>query len=167
MTALSELVHVSANVFQKRAFRLFRRAFAAHKPDPDRFARFILFPGRFPAVSFPVCVCVSFPVFVLTVSRRAVPDCFRSAASGDALSSRGFLTSRCLPAGKFCVLSDRVFCAAGRAGNRFYRSECHDKDLSSAASLPAACRRAVCLQHVLPAGSFPPAGFLRRPRGKH
>ncbi len=48
MTALSELVHVSANVFQKRAFRLFRRAFAAHKPDPDRFARFILFPGRFP-----------------------------------------------------------------------------------------------------------------------
>ena len=70
MTALSELVHVSANVFQKRAFRLFRRAFAAHKPDPDRFARFILFPGRFPAVSFlPVCGCVSFPVFVLTVSR--------------------------------------------------------------------------------------------------
>ena len=61
MTALSELVHVSANVFQKRAFRLFRRAFSAHKPDPDRFARFILFPGRFPAVSFPV--------FVLTVSR--------------------------------------------------------------------------------------------------
>lgn len=43
--------------------------FFARAKTVCRFARFILFPGRFPAVSFPVCVCVSFPVFVLTVSR--------------------------------------------------------------------------------------------------
>ena len=140
--------------------------FFARAKTVCRFARFILFPGRFPAVSFPV--------FVLTVSRRAVPDCFRSAASGDALSSRGFLTSRCLPAGKFCVLSDRVFCAAGRAGNRFFRSECHDKSLSSAASLPAACRRAglsaacfACRRvSRLPVSFEDPAGSINRFRGQ-
>ena len=148
--------------------------FFARAKTVCRFARFILFPGLFPAVSFlPVCA-VSFPVFVLTVSRRAVPDCFRSAASGDALSSRGFLTSRCLPAGKFCVLSDRVFCAAGRAGNRFFRSECHDKSLSSAASLRAACRRAglsaacfACRRvSRLPVSFEDPAGSINRFRGQ-
>lgn len=86
MTALSELVHVSANVFQKRAFRLFRRAFAAHKPDPDRFARFILFPGRFPEC-FPEDSRLKPAEYGFSSSTRRLQRFFKHARRSEAAAS--------------------------------------------------------------------------------